>query len=212
MPISQLEKYLSHYGGINDWYLQAFQIANKKFFPRRILYPGSWIHITPSLVFPCVVYVDNSTKIGKFFINSEVIGYIKKHSKYKNKSRLVFYKSDYSKNFGEGKNSFDLLISLNSGFVSKDCAIFLKKHGLLLANNEHYDASMAYVDSKFKPIGVFKNSNSLVLREEEIMSYFLTTKEIPITYEMVIENSKKSPSKAKYKLKKKAPLYLFRKN
>jgi hypothetical protein len=203
---------LSHYGGINDWYFKAFQIVNKRFFPRRILYPGSWIHITPSLVFPYVVYVDNSSKIGKFFINSEVTGYIKKHSQYKNKSRRAFYKSDYSKNFGEEKNSFDLLISLNSGFVSQDCSIFLKKHGLLLANNEHYDASLAYVDLKFKPIGVFKNSNSLVLSEKEIMSYFLTTKEIPINYEMVKENSKKSPSKAKYKFKKKAPLYLFQKN
>jgi hypothetical protein len=114
-------------------------------------------------------------------------------------------------NFGEAKESFDLFISLSSGFVSQACLVYLKKGGLLLANNEHYDAIRAYVDSNFKSIGVFKTPKFLVNAEKEVESYFVTTKETPITLEMVKENSKMSPSKAKYKLKKKAPFYLFQK-
>ena len=211
MTLQPLENYLSNYGGINDWHLQAFLIVSKKFSPRKVLYPGSWIHVTPSLVFPHVVYVDSFSKMERVFNNSELLEYIEEHSQYQIKPKLIFHKSDYRDDFGETKASFDLLISLSSGFVSQACAPYLKKSGLLLANNEHYDASMAYVDPKFKAIGIFKTPELLIQSEKEIESYFLTTKGIPITREKVKENSERPPSKAKHKLKKKAPLYLFQK-
>jgi hypothetical protein len=211
MPSQPLEKYLSNYKGINDWHLQAFLVINKKFSSRKVLYAGSWIHVTPSLVFPYVVYVDLFSKMEKFFTNSELLGYIKKHTQYRTKPRLDFHQSDYQKKFGEKEASFDLLLSLSSGFVSQACASYLKKDGLLLANNEHYDASMAYTDPRFKVIGVFKTPNNLTQSEEEIENYFITTKGTPITLEIVEEDSKRSPSRAKYKLEKNAPLYLFQK-
>ena len=211
MSTQPLEHYLSNYGGINDWHLQAFLIISKKFSPRKVLYPGSWIHVTPSLAFPHVVYVDSFSKMEKVFNNSELLEYVEKHTQYRIKPRLVFHQSDYRENFGEKIAGFDLLISLSSGFVSQVCAPYLKKGGSFLANNEHYDASMAYVDPKFKAIGVFKTPKRLIQSEKEIESYFMTTKGIPITLEMVKENSKRSPSKARHKLKKKSPLYLFQK-
>jgi hypothetical protein len=211
MSLRPLEKYLPNYGGINDWHLQAFLVISKKFAPRKALYPGSWIHVTPTIVFHHVVYVDLFSKMEKNFTNSELLEYIEKHSEYQIKPKLVFHKSDYREDFGETKDSFDLLISLSSGFVSQACAPYLKKAGLLLANNEHYDASMAYVDPNFKAIGVFKTPKLLIQSEKEIESYFMTTKGFPITLEMVKENSERSPSKARNKLKKKSPLYLFQK-
>lgn len=211
MSFQPLEEYLSHYGGVNDWHLQAFLVVNEKFSPQNALYAGSWIHVTPSLVFPHVVYVDLFSKMEDFFTNSNLLEYIKKHSYYRTEPRLNFHKSDYREDFGEAEASFDLLISLSSGLVSQACAKYLKKDGLLLSNNEHYDASMAYVDPKFKAIGVFRNQKSLIWSEKEIEKYFLTTRGTPITIEMVIENTKRSPSKAKHKLKNKSPLYLFQK-
>jgi len=205
------EKYLSNYGGVNDWYLQSFNILKEKFFPNDVLYAGSWIHITPSLVFPRVVYVDMFSKMKQFFNNSEVVTYITKNSTAKNKPEIVFHQSDYSKDFGESKNSFDLLISLNSGFVSQACSAYLKKDGLLLANNEHFDAIRAYTDPKYKAIGIFKKSNKLIETKKDVETYFITTKGTSITLEMVEENKKRSPSKSKFKLKKKAQLYLFQK-
>ena len=80
-----------------------------------------------------------------------------------------------------------------------------------MANNEHYDASMAYDDPKFKAIGVYKTPERLIRSEKKIESDFMTTKGIPITLEMVEETSKRSPSKARHKLTKKSPRYLFQK-
>ena len=95
--------------------------------------------------------------------------------------------------------------------VSKACSSYLKSQDLLLANNEHYDAIMAFTDTKLKPIRIFRKSNILIKSEKEVETYFFTTKCKPITSEMVTENSKKPPSKAKFKLKKKVPFYLFQK-
>ena len=208
MPSKFLKDYLSRYGGVHDWHLQAFRVLNNRFSPRRTLYPGSWIHLTPSLVFPYVAYIDLSPKK----ITLDLLQYIEGHAEYQGKPKIVFHQSDYKASFVEEKSSFDLLISLSSGFVSEACSSYLKKGGLLFANNEHYDASMAYVDSKFKAIGVFKNPELLIRSKKEIESYFMTTRGIPITLEMVVENSKKAPSKARHKLKKKSPLYLFQKS
>jgi len=209
MPSKFLSDYLSRYGGVHDWHLQAFQLINDKFSPRKVLYPGSWIHLTPSLVFPNVVYVDSFSNMEKAFNDSDLLHYIEKHSSSQNKPKIKFHQADYKVNFGEEAN-FDLLISLSSGLVSQACGSYLKKRGgVLFTNNEHYDASMAYVDPRFKLVGVFKTAGNYIESEESIHSYFITTKGGPITLEMVNENVERPPSKAKYKLKKKAVFYQF---
>ena len=165
--------------------------------------------MTPSLVFQDVVYVDSLSNIEKVYTDSDLIQYIIEHSEYRAKPRLVFHQADYTAQFGEDKASFDLLISLSSGLVSQACGSYLKKGGLLFVNNEHYDASMAYVDPQFELIGVFKTANSYIESKQSIHRFFLTSKGQRITSEMVKQDLKRSPSKARYKLAKKAPFYLF---
>ena len=63
MPSKALEKYLSHYQGIDDPHLEAFRLIKKKYKVESVLYAGSWIHLTPSLVFPYVVYIDFFAKM-----------------------------------------------------------------------------------------------------------------------------------------------------
>ena len=207
-----LNTYLSRYGGCDDWHLPALRLIRNKFNPQKVLYPGSWIHLTPSLIFPNVVYVDLPSKSSKKLLDSELVKYIEDHAEYPEKPTIKFYYTDYQSNFGEHKSSFDLLISLNSGFVSQACGQYLKKGGVLFANNEHHDASLAYTDSRFRLIGVFETQEKYQESAETIHSYFVTTKCVPITRDMVLENSKRPPSKARYKLKKKAMFYTFRRN
>jgi len=209
MPSKVLNDYLSYYGA-NDWHLPAFRLIKKKFSSKKVLYPGSWIHVTPSLVFSHVVYVDLFSKMEKVFSDSELLQYIENHKEYQNKPKVDFHSSDYRSKFGEVKASFDLLISLSSGFISQACGLYLKKGGLLFVDNEHYDASMAYVDPKFDLVGVFKTLDQYIESKQSIHSFFITTKGNPITLEMVNENSQRSPSKARYKLKRKAPFYVFK--
>jgi len=208
MPSKVLNDYLSYYG-TNDWHLPAFHLIKKEFSSKKVLYPGSWIHVTPSLVFSHVVYVDLFSKMEKIFTDSDLLKYIEKHSEYQDKPKIEFHQSDYKAQFGEDKASFDLLISLSSGFVSQACGSYLKKSGLLFVDNEHYDASMAYVDPKFHLVGVFKTVNEYIESQQSIHNFFETTKGHPITLKMVNENSQRSPSKARYKLKKKAVFYVF---
>ena len=211
MPSRALEKYLTNYNGANDIHLNPLRLIKNKFEVKRVLYPGSWIHLTPSIVFPYVVYVDSFSKMKSMLGDSELLAYIGRNSEILDKPIIKFYQADYRKALPEEKESFDLLISLSSGFVSQSCKKYLKKRGLLFVNNEHYDAITAYVDSDFLPIGVFTHPGRLIEETQIVHEYFITKTNQQITEEMVRENITKSPSKAKYKLKKKAPFYLFQK-
>ena len=211
MPSKALKKYLKNYRGIDDPHLDALRLIKRKWKVERVLYPGSWIHLTPSLVFPHVVYVDFFAEMKSIFADSKLLKYIEIHSETISKPIIKFHIADYREQIGEQLESFDLLISLSSGFVSQSCGSFLCKGGLLFVNNEHYDASMAYVDPSFLPIGVFIQTGKLIEKTQMIEEYFLTNKGQAFTIEMIKENSKKSPSKAKYKLKKRALFYLFQK-
>ena len=204
MPSKALEKYLLNYKGIADPHLHPLKVIQNMYDLKKVLYPGCWIHLTPSLVFPFVVYVDFFAKMESMLNDPELIQYIQKHSKTKVKPIIKFHKADYRDGINEEKASFDLLISLSSGFVSQYCRKYLKKKGLLFVNNEHYDATKAYVDKNFLPIGVFTFDGKLIQQNNAILEYFLTKKDQVINSEMVLENSKKSPSKAKFKLKKTA--------
>jgi len=146
----------------------------------------------------------------KVFTDSDLLKYIENHKEYQDKPKIEFHQSDYGSKFGEVKASFDLLISLSSGFISQACGLYLKTGGLLFVDNEHYDASMAYVDPKFDIVGVFKTVGQYIESKQSIHSFFITTKGNPITLEMVKENIQRSPSKARYKLKRKAPFYVFK--
>jgi len=211
MPSKVLEKYLSNYHGIDDIHLEPLYQIRTSYDVKRVLYPGSWIHLTPSLVFPFVVYVDYFKGMEKMFTNPELLEYIYQNSKLNEKPIIKFHKADYKSKIKERNASFDLLISLSSGFVSQACGLFLRKKGFLFVNNEHYDAIMTYTDPKFQLFGVFTYSGKYIIETKKIQEYFLTNKNQKITVEMVEENSKRSPSKAKYKLKKKAAFYLFQK-
>ena len=209
MPSKALEEYFSNYKGISDPHLRILRLIKKKCGVERVLYPGCWIHLTPSLVFPYVVYVDFFSKMESMFSDPELLEYIGTNSEVYGESIIKVHQTDYKDGIDEEKGSFDLLISLSSGFVSQYCGSYLRKKGLLFVNNEHYDAAKAFVDEKFLPIGIFTSNGKLIQQSQAIQEYFITKKNELITSEMVMENSKRSPSKAKYKLKKTAPFYLF---
>jgi hypothetical protein len=128
-----LQKYLLNYQGIDDPFRQTLLVLKNTFQIKRVLYPGSWIHLTPSLVFPCVVYVDSLPKTKEMLEDSELLEYIIKRSDY-SEPCIKKHETDYRRGIAEEKESFDLLISLNSGFVSQYCSQYLKKDGLLLTN------------------------------------------------------------------------------
>ncbi len=187
-----------------DYLAHNFQI-------HKVLYPGSYVHISPSLLFIESVYVDNYKKTKLSFQDPQLEDYIVKERRYKENPKIRFHLKDYRSNFGEKKNSFDLLLSLSAGFISVACEKYLKKGGLFLADNEHNDAARAHISNTFEFIGVFDRSKPIVLRTKALNSYFQTKKGKKLTLKMVEEVLTTSPSKMSYKFRQKAPYYLFRK-
>ena len=190
-----------------DERIDIFKILAEKFKIKTALYPGSFVHITPSLAIPKVIYVDSYKKTKKFFDNPEVYKFITKNKTYKEEPQIAFHLKDYQKTIEEPKQSFDLLISQYAGFVSQYCKKYLKKDGLLLANNSHGDASMASIDKDYEFIGVFKkrSANKYTFSNKNLDSYFIPKKPRKIT-KTYLREIKKGIGYTKY-----ASSYLFKK-
>jgi hypothetical protein len=69
------------------------------------------VHITPSLIFPEVTYVDAFRNTYKFYESSEVKEFIEKNKEYTDTATFTFYQQDYSKDIPEEPQSFDIVVS-----------------------------------------------------------------------------------------------------
>ena len=214
-PRNALDIYLADYrdrqGGIHDL-LTVFQQVRERFGGARALYPGSYLHITPSLVFPQVCYVDSLKGIGEALADPGLLEYVNRHKNYPEDALIRCYQQDYQGSIAEPEESFDLLISLNAGFISQAAKRLLRPGGLLLVNDGHYDARRAYTDPNYQLLGGFEGESlGLETAEDTLSAYFKTAKGTQLTPEMVEADAKRPPSKARFKPAKTATVYLFRK-
>lgn len=198
--MESLELYGKYYSSRNYELLELFTKINDNYHIRDVLYPGSFVHITPSLVFSHVVYVDSDKQAAKFFKDPFIYRFVEKNKQYPEQSRIDYHHSDFYKDFGEREESFDLLISQYSGFVSQACKKYLREGGLLVTNNSHGDASMASIDQDFELIAVYHlNKGKCSISGESLNEYFLPKKETAITKDFLFKKQRgiaytKSPS------------------
>ncbi|MBC8229253.1 hypothetical protein H8E77_06880 [bacterium] len=186
MKNDALKMYSKYHLERDDERLGLFLRLSEKYAIKKVLYPGSFVHLTPALVFPLTYFVDSDRRAKKFFDSPEVSEYVSNHKIYKSDAEFIFHLSDYNKGIPEQPNSFDLLISQYAGFVSQACKQYLKIVGILVANNSHGDASMASVDPEFEFIGVINRRNSkFKLSSENLNSYFIPKKKIEISREYI---------------------------
>ena len=197
--------------GDNPALLGILQLIEETFGCRRVLYPGSYMDITPSLVFREACYVDSLKGIVRRLADPELLKYVNAHKSYAEDSVIRCYEADYSTFRDEPADSFDLLISMNAGFISQHCRHFLKHEGLLLVNNGHYDANRVYVDPSYEFVAALEgdtaNWESL---PRDPLPYFSTRRGEELTLAMVECDAKRPPSKARFRPSKEAYAYLFR--
>ena len=212
---SALDTYIANYldnPGCGNGLQSVFRQVRRNFHVQRVLYPGSWLDITPSLFFSRVCYVDSLTGIADALADPNLRGYVDDNRNYQETPEIRCYQQDYRTFTSEPEASFDLLISLNAGFISQACKRFLPSGGLLLVNDEHYDARRAFVDSDYVFSAVFAGKNlRMETSEAKLASYFKTARGTPLTPEMVASDAPRPPSQARFKPAKTAPVYLFRK-
>ena len=190
-----------------DYELVAmFRLLNERFKIQKVLYPGSYVHIAPSFIFPDVTYVDSFKKAQPFFANPIVAEYIKKRKEYPQEARFSFLPIDYRKELGLEKESFDLLVSLYAGLITPVCKQYVKPGGYLLVNNSHGDASIAALDPDLALVGaIHHRSGNFRLDEKNLAAYLIPKKPEKFTEEQIRESGKSVG------FTKTAFMYLFRK-
>lgn len=151
-----------------------FRAINEIYSCTSAIYPGSFVHVTPSLIFPKTVYIDNDRRIHSFFSDPEIISWVKSNKEYTQEPIIQAFQQDYSKKLPVDIGEFDLLISQYAGFVSQDCKKYLKNNGLLLVNNSHADAGLAFLDSDYELIAVVNNvTGKWTIKETDLQEYFI---------------------------------------
>ncbi|NUQ75570.1 MAG: hypothetical protein HUU21_18655 [Polyangiaceae bacterium] len=140
-----------------------------------VLYPGCSVHITPSFYFPHVVYVDKGPVPRRFFTdNGEVLRMVEAGKHYKRSAFVRFLAADFTGPLPLREGSFDLLISIFAGGISRPCSRFLKVGGLLLTDNHHDDAGEAARDPGLELIGVIhERRGNFSIEQENLQDYFV---------------------------------------
>ncbi len=149
----------------------------------RVLYPGSFVDIAPSFVFPSVTYVDTDARAAKFFADERGIeAIIAEQDAVPARREMRFIHSDYTGDLGIEPESFDLLVSLYAGFVSEACTQYLRVGGTLLVNPSHGDTAMASIDDRYELIGVVKaRSGEYRVSTSDLENHLIPKKPVEIT-------------------------------
>lgn len=174
---SAIDLYRKTYSDILFERAGLFKVIKENYGCNYVLYPGSSIHITPSLFFPHVVYVDQSPIAIKFFADEPgVLQYINRNKKYKRSAYVRFIAQDYSTAMPLPEEQFDLLISLFADGISRTCKKYLKVGGILVTHNFHNDAAEAAADRELKLIAVVRYRKKTYSLIEDIPEDILTPK------------------------------------
>ena len=206
MPKSALALYQKYFQEKQFERLDLFEIIADRFNVQRALYAGSFVHITPSFVFPDVVYVDNDKQAKQFFGKPEIFKFIARRKMYPQEAKVTFHFADYRNGFDEPFETFDLLLSQYAGFVGQHCKPYLKTGGFLVANNSHGDAGLAAIDDDYQLKAVFSVRNGKHrISETNLNEYFIPKSQIQIT-RAYLEKLQKGIG-----YKKTAGVYLFQK-
>ena len=167
---------------------RLFTAVRSAFGGDSVLYPGSFVDIAPSFVFPSVTYIDTDRRTPGFFGDEDTIVEIIANEGGPPTTRVRFIHGDYQEDLGLAAESFDLLVSLYAGFVSEHCTGYLRVGGTLLAAPSHGDVAMASIDRSYELVGVIESrSGTYRIGTGNLDSYLIPKSAIEITRPMLHE-------------------------
>lgn len=166
--------------------IDLFRLLKNAFNIKRVIYPGSYVQISPAFIFSDVVFIDADKKAKKFFKSESVVNYIYKRKEYNEDPIIEFYGDDYENTIEGLRDKFDLLISQYAGFISDTCKDYLKIGGYLLVNNSHGDAGMASIDEDYKLTAtVHKSKGKYRVSDANLKKYFVPKKSVVVTEDLL---------------------------
>lgn len=152
---------------------------------RTVLYPGSFVDISASAVFPDVTYVDTDRRAAAFFEDESGVREILGSLRGDDGNTFSFVDADY-RELDLPPRSFDLLLSLYAGLVSEHCTPFLRAGGFLLANPSHGDVAMASIDERYVLAGVVESqAGRYHVRDDRLDGYLVPKKPVDLTPDLV---------------------------
>ncbi len=161
---------------------------------RRVLYPGSYVDIAPSVYYDDVTYIDIDRRAARFFAltdNVAALIQVKRRANADHAARpasITFHHLDYTGDLPLAERSFDLLISLYAGFISEHCTRYLKPGGHLLVNPSHGDASLAGIDSRYRLVAVISHRDGCyTIRADQLGQYLIPKRGTPPTRSELFE-------------------------
>lgn len=167
--------------------LRLFTAVDARVGASRVLYPGSFVDVAASFVFPSVTYVDVDRRAAKFFEDVDGVREILSANRVDADTRAIeFVHADYGDELDLAEASFDLLVSLYAGFVSEHCTRYLRVGGHLLVNPSHGDAAMASIDERYRLAAVvISDSAGYRLDDRELDTYLVPKRPQVITTELL---------------------------
>ncbi len=201
-----LEAYKKYYLDRDYEQVDLWRLLRDEFGISDAVYPGSYIQISPSFIFPHVVYIDSDKHAIEFFKSNSLIELVKERKEYPQESKLIFHGMDYRNLIVGYRSEFDLLISQYAGFISDVCKPYLRSGGYLLVNNSHGDAGMASLDGDYQLIAAgYRRRGKYRHSTASLQDYFIPKKDVKVTRELLLVRGKGIG------YTRAAPLYLFQK-
>ena len=186
-----LSLYKKNHENKDDERIGLFEKIQENHDIEKVVYPGSYAHITPAFIFKHVIFNDTYKKLEKFYDADDVYEYICDRKQYNEEPYYTYIRGNYKNKLPIDNESFDLLISQYAGFISLHCKKYLRKGGILVANNSHGDASMASIDPDFKFIAVVhKRSKKYYYTSKSLEKYFIPKKSIKITKDVLLKRGR----------------------
>jgi hypothetical protein len=151
----------------------------------KVLYPGSYVDLAPSFVWPWVTYVDIDRRAARFFGDGDgVRQLLVEHGVDPVAHAVRFIGADYGDELGLDDGEFDLLISLYAGFISEHCTQYLRVGGTLLVNPSHGDAAMASIDPRYRLSAVVTaRSDRYSVTARELDTHLEPKRDVAVTRE-----------------------------
>lgn len=156
-----------------------------------VLYPGSYVDVAVSFVYPSVTYVDVDRRAARFFADEPGVTEVINSEGGDAAAAVRFIHSDYTLDLGLEPESFDVLVSLYAGFVSEACTDYLRVGGTLLAGPSHGDVAMASIDPRYQLCGVITSRDGdYRVRSDGLDAYLIPKSRHLVTKEMLHQRAK----------------------
>ncbi len=91
--MNAIQAYKHYYIDRDYEQVDLFRLLKNKYGIKKVIYPGSYIHISPSFVFSDVVYIDSDKHAKKYFQGNDLIHLIHTKKEYPEDPKNCFFRT-----------------------------------------------------------------------------------------------------------------------